>query len=481
MCYAAHNMAPTDLEDAIARYIFDETPIHLIYIPEMKLVGRDVALRHFLTVVRDVTEEDIQIQCAELHLSREQLISTVVRKRVRYAIFSHRWLSEGEVTYQEMMGGAQPSGLGFNKLQSFCEAASRYGLTFAWSDTCCIDKTSSSELDESIRSMFKWYRNSSICIAYLAQTVRVADLMEDLWFTRGWTLQELLAPKRLKFFGSGWTPLTTQDNDKADYHVMKMIEKSTSISSRELSDFVPGSHDVANRMTWAANRRTTRGEDMAYSLMGVFNVILPIAYGEGPERAFFRLIEAIIQTSDDLRIFNWAGRPAITNHPSRAHPSSPRCYIGQPYCPPIRREFSLTNSGLRIKLVILPAELISRVDDYVFSHHATFHSEVADFSVTGNFLSYGYPVHDATADVDSIVSEYALGVWNYLETPSGDPELPNNCLAFVLMRTVEPVPVINSDYHWSTNPWRKHSTTNFVKFCTGLSKPAKLSVELVSL
>lgn len=475
-------MAPTDLEDAIARYIVDETPIHLIYIPEMKLVGRDVALRHFLTVIRDVTEEDIQIQCAELHLSREQLISTVVRKRVRYAIFSHRWLSEGEVTYQEMTGGSQLSGLGFNKLQSFCEVASRYELTFAWSDTCCIDKTSSSELDESIRSMFKWYRNSSICIAYLAQTVRIADLMKDLWFTRGWTLQELLAPKRLKFFGAGWAPLTMQDNDKADYHVIKMIEKFTSIPARELSDFVPGSHDVAKRMTWAANRVTTRGEDMAYSLMGVFNVILPIAYGEGPDRAFFRLVEAIIQTSDDLRIFNWAGRPAITNHPSRALPSSPRCYIGQPYCPPIRREFSLTNSGLRIKLVILPAKLISRD---VSSHHATFHSGIdgmfiADVSVSGSFLSYGDPVHDATADVDSIVSEYALGVWNYLETPAGDPELPNNCLAFMLMRTVEPVPVMNNNYHWSTTPWRKHSTTNFVKFDAGSSiKP--LSVELVSL
>ncbi|KAG1725999.1 uncharacterized protein EDB91DRAFT_1208694 [Suillus paluster] len=486
-------MAPTDLEDAIAQHIFDETPIHLIHIAEMKLIDRGAVLRHFLAVVRDVTEEDIQAQCAELRLSREDVIANIVRKRVRYAIFSHRWLAGGEVTYQEMTGSIQPRGPGFEKLQSFCAAASRYGVAFAWSDTCCIDKTSSSELDESIRSMFKWYRNSSICIAYLAQTVRVADLEKDLWFTRGWTLQELLAPKRLKFFGAGWLPLTMQDNDKADYHVIKMIERVTSISSRELSEFIPGSHDVAKRMTWASNRKTTRGEDMAYSLMGIFNVVLPIAYGEGSERAFFRLVEAIIQTSDDLRIFNWAGRPAVTNHPSRALPSSPRCYVGQPYCSPIRREFSLTNSGLRIKLVILPAELTSRLDVHVSFRQVTFHSEIdgvpiTDVAVTGNFLSYGDHVQDAAADVDSIVSDYALGVWNYLESPSGDAELPRNCLAFVLMRTVEPVPVMSINHHWSKNPWRKYSTGSFVEFrpefFTDSSEarlPLKRFVELVSL
>ncbi|KAG1888525.1 hypothetical protein F4604DRAFT_1915488 [Suillus subluteus] len=436
-------MAPRDVEDAIAQYIFDETPIHLIHIPDMKLVDRGAVLRHFLAVVRDMTEEDIQAQCAELHLSREDVITNVVRKRVRYAIFSHRWLAEGEVSYQDMTRDIQPRGPGFAKMESFCTAAaSRYGMIFAWSDTCCIDKTSSSELDESLRSMFKW----------------------------GWTLQELLAPKRLKFFGAGWLPLTMQDNDKADYHVIKMIERATSISSRELSDFIPGSHDVAKRMTWAANRKTTRGEDIAYSLMGIFHVVLPIAYGEGSERAFFRLVEAIIQTSDDLRIFNWAGRPAITNHPSRALPSSPRCYVGQPYCPPIRRAFSLTNSGLRIKLMILPAELSGPSENHATpSRQASFHSEidgvhVTDVHVTGNFLSYGDHVQDATADVDSIVSDYALGVWNYLETPSGDAELPRNCLAFILMRTVEPVPVMSINYHWSKNPWRKHPTANFVEF-----------------
>ncbi|KAG2139241.1 hypothetical protein DEU56DRAFT_324016 [Suillus clintonianus] len=486
-------MAPRDLEDAIAQYVFDETPIHLIHVPEMKLVDRGAVLRHFLVAVRDMTEEDIQVQCAELHLSREDVIANVVRKRVRYAIFSHRWLAEGEVTYQEMTGGVESRGPGFEKLQSFCVAASRYELAFAWSDTCCIDKTSSSELDESLRSMFKWYRNSSICIAYLAQTIRVADLGKDLWFTRGWTLQELLAPKRLKFFGAGWSPLTMQDNDKADYHVIKTIERVTSISSRELSDFIPGSHDVAKRMTWAANRKTTKGEDMAYSLMGIFHVVLPIAYGEGSERAFFRLVEAIIQTSDDLRIFNWAGRPAVTNHPSRALPSSPRCYVGQPYCPPIRRAFSLTNSGLRIKLMILPAELTWPFGNNTSSRQARFHSEVdgmdiTDVDVTGNFLSYGDHVQDATADVDSIVSDYALGVWNYLETPSGDAELPLNCLAFILMRAVEPVPVMSNNHHWSKNPWRKHSTTSFVVFRTQFppkspEAPLRLKrfVELVSL
>jgi len=159
--------------------------------------------------------------------------------------------------------------------------------------------------------MFRWYRNSTICIIYLGETLILEDLRRDEWFIRGWTLQELLAPQKIKFFNKEWQPLTDQEDDKEeDTPLMTVLEEVTGISETELQDFSPVPQHIDKRMTWAAQRRTTRAEDVAYSLMGIFDVSLQIAYGEGGERAFGRLIEALMHAGGDSSVLNWAGDPA---------------------------------------------------------------------------------------------------------------------------------------------------------------------------
>ena len=218
---------------------------------------------------------------------------------------------------------------GLRKLVKFCRVAlQEYGCKFAWMDTCCIDKSSSAELDESIRSMFRWYRNSHICIVHLASTSKdsqAAGMAYDPWFSRGWTLQELIAPRAIKFYDSHWNPFTStsQKNDKILTSAMpeaytkslstcdgdsfiKTVASITRVSLFDMLNFEPGLINIRERLKWAARRETTRVEDQAYSLLGIFNITIPIAYGEG-ENAMYRLQAAIMEFSNDRSIFLWDG------------------------------------------------------------------------------------------------------------------------------------------------------------------------------
>ncbi|KAJ3566642.1 hypothetical protein NPX13_g7063 [Xylaria arbuscula] len=186
-----------------------------------------------------------------------------------YAILSHTW-GDDEVTYQDM---ANPdrytcSKQGFLKIAKTCEFASRDGIKYAWVDTCCIDKTSSAELSEAINSMFNWYRDAKVCYAWLEDLpVQSAEPIESSlrkcrWFTRGWTLQELLAPRRVEFYDSHWGFRGTKGDLKA------LIVDASQIESNVLE--YPDTIfrlPIAQRMSWAAMRETTRLEDMAYCLI----------------------------------------------------------------------------------------------------------------------------------------------------------------------------------------------------------------------
>ncbi|KAF9471214.1 hypothetical protein BDN70DRAFT_820286, partial [Pholiota conissans] len=227
-------------------------------------------------------------------LNRIWLIDSVAA----YAILSHTWLrsEHSEITYDlwhnQTFHLLHP---GYRKLVQFSRAAlQNHGMTLGWMDTVCIDKSSSSELDESIRSMYKWYEDSSICITYLVESLSVADMANDSWFTRGWTLQELLAPQTLKFYDHNWNQLTSSFNDKRHEGVQDQIKLATSITKDELTENYMFMNPISRRMQWAAKRHVTRGEDTAYSLMGIFNVSMSIAYGEGEHNAFSRLLKEII-------------------------------------------------------------------------------------------------------------------------------------------------------------------------------------------
>jgi hypothetical protein len=177
----------------------------------------------------------------------------------------------------------------------FCaEQAERDGLQFFWVDTCCIDKSNAFELTAAINSMFRWYRDAAKCYVYLADVTADPSVGADAqpwekafrrsrWFTRGWMLQELLAPRSVEFFDCTGGRL----GDK--YSLMTLIYKFTDIEDdafdgRSLSKF-----SLDERMSWIQNRKTTRGEDLAYPLFGLFNVSMAINYGEGVENALLRL------------------------------------------------------------------------------------------------------------------------------------------------------------------------------------------------
>lgn len=229
--------------------------------------------------------------------------------RVSYAILSHRW-EDDEVLFQDIKQGTAPLKKGWQKVENFCRIAEKEGFRYVWIDTCCIDKSSSTELSEAINSMYRWYQHADTCFAYLNDcgydAVRQpgsTELQKSKWFTRGWTLQELIAPAEVVFLSAEWREFGTRRS------LASQIWQITNIDQRLL--VLPDLLDeccAAQKLSWAATRETTRIEDRAYSLMGLFNVNMPLLYGEG-DKAFFRLQMEILQSSDDQSIFAWKHNP----------------------------------------------------------------------------------------------------------------------------------------------------------------------------
>ena len=240
-----------------------------------------------------------------------------------YAILSHRWIEkEGEdqeVSYEDMANLPKADEeerdeirqrLGYRKIIDSCEQAKKDGYERLWIDTCCIDKRSSAELSEAINSMYRWYANSEVCYAHLHDVSEPSFPTErdepkysangwPEWFSRGWTLQELIAPSVVQFFNEDWLYL----GDKKS--LANGLSDITRIPQDILENGFPTERPcVAQIMSWAADRITTREEDRAYSLLGLLDVNMPMLYGEG-KRAFQRLQLEIIRTSNDQSIFAW--------------------------------------------------------------------------------------------------------------------------------------------------------------------------------
>lgn len=230
-----------------------------------------------------------------------------------YAILSHVW-GTNEQTFQDLCSisehckstGENPRDLMGPKIKGCCLLAAQHGLHWIWIDTGCIDKTSSAELSEAINSMFQWYKQADVCYAYLADVPADTALeavhspfRRSIWHTRGWTLQELIAPEVVVFLSRDWKVL----GDKV--HLAPLLEQITNVPRAVLHHQVELSTvSVAQRMSWAAHRKTTRLEDEAYCLLGIFSINMPTLYGEG-RAAFRRLQEEIMQTSTDLSLLAW--------------------------------------------------------------------------------------------------------------------------------------------------------------------------------
>lgn len=286
-----------------------------------------------------------------------------------YAILSHTW-GEGEVTFHDMRPEAPPetwqAKLGWQKIEKCCLQALKDSIQFVWVDTCCIDKSSSAELQEAINSMFSWYEGSTECYAFVAdfeaRDKEMSKLTMARWWTRGWTLQELLAPESVRFFDSQWREF----GDKVT--LRQQVSRISGISEATLLGTVVGARQaldrvsVAQRMSWAARRETTRAEDMAYSLMGVFGVNMPLLYGEGGAAAFHRLQVEIMDSSPDQSLLAWGFARADSGMSlwgvSNALATSPADFeeCGSMIAWGVARPgdtFTMTQRGLRLKLPVV--------------------------------------------------------------------------------------------------------------------------------
>ncbi|KAL8990795.1 MAG: hypothetical protein Q9169_008035 [Polycauliona sp. 2 TL-2023] len=316
---------------------------------------------------------------------------------VEYAILSHTWGDE-EITFQDLTvesnleiasladhvyalagqlstWGLQQKSLkqrkGYKKVKTCCAIALAHGYEWAWVDTVCIDKKSSAELSEAINSMYNWYAKSKICFAYMSDVSMTGEdpdapitdhfpmTAEDLdtsvidrfkssrWFRRGWTLQELLAPPNIIFFDRDWRRLG--DRSRLAGH----ISSTTGINRHCLRPGIAfNDASIAKRMSWASHRSTTRLEDEAYCLLGLFQINMALLYGEG-SRAFTRLQYEIIRNSDDESIFAWYTDEVYSGMFAKRPSAFAGCGDFFPYREPLfpRAPYTMTNRGLSLDAV----------------------------------------------------------------------------------------------------------------------------------
>ncbi|KAJ8507251.1 hypothetical protein ONZ45_g10363 [Pleurotus djamor] len=303
----------------------------------------------------------------------------------KYAILSHTWRTH-EVSYEG--GLLTQAHLQDPKFQGLCDVAREYDCRYVWIDTVCINKSSSSELEESIQSMYTWYKNAHVCFVYLS-TPSGEDWHVDPWFIRGWTLQELLAPLRMVFYTAGWerlfgtshrfdvvrtqrpqldpfcywdeVPIIFNEEEKnTDPTTSQEIARTADISAQDMETYVPSPSHATTLFKYMGERQTTAPEDMAYCLLGLLNISLPIVYGEGEARALHRLQVACADASGD-RDALW-GSFADTNA-SVLDPS-----------------FSFTNCGLRIAVTL---------HDILLTRTAIRLKELDDKAITFRSNQYG--------------------------------------------------------------------------------------------
>ncbi|KAH9935218.1 HET-domain-containing protein [Epithele typhae] len=252
--------------------------------------------------------------CAELHF-----FHSADSVPGGYAILSHTWSQDParpEQTFQDLQAiiaqcradGKNPRDIVCYKIRMCCETMERDGYAWVWIDTCCIDKTSSSELSEAINSMFTWYVLSEVCYAYLDDvgadddlSAPNSDFRRARWHFRGWTLQELLAPAFVLFVSKDWKPMGTKH---------ELADRLTAITGIPKRFLTRQTHlqaaPISEKMRWASRRMTTRVEDEAYCLLGIFDIKIPIIYGEGRE-AFYRLQVELSRRNSDATLYAWGG------------------------------------------------------------------------------------------------------------------------------------------------------------------------------
>jgi hypothetical protein len=275
------------------------------------------------------------------HIDHARIEREVV-EYYRYATFSHKW-EDNEPLFEKVMRIVVydlEDSLTHDKLQMFCKIVRDSGFRWAWSDTCCINKGDHFVLQEALVSMFKWYEGSAMTIVLLRgvrSPSRCGDLVRSIWNTRAWTFQEYHASKVVRFYTEDWKLYLNLDipNHKESPEIISEMEEATGVSARALMALRPGLNDIREKLRLASTRQTTRVEDSAYSLLGIFSMSIPVVYGEG-DKALGRFLAQLLTSSGDTSILAWTDdlaastavslpiSPCSTNfpHPTSHWPSS---------------------------------------------------------------------------------------------------------------------------------------------------------------
>ncbi|KAF9473235.1 hypothetical protein BDN70DRAFT_899924 [Pholiota conissans] len=446
--------------------IFNEFPIRVLAFDlqgsQVELVGRNELWKRISHKMECDFYEKFFIETnMELDSSVDETERAVQHFNLqygRYAILSHAWIQDtpGEVTYADWERGIyNKESPGFQKLANFCRvAATDYGVTLGWMDTVCINKDSSSELDESIRSMFNWYSRARVCITYLGDTAAIHNMRSDIWFKRGWTLQELLAPQYLKFYNMGWERMNSDDfeHDLENVLLLKEICAATKIRADEFTKPLE-EITIPRKMQWAARRRVTRAEDTAYSLMGLFGVSMSIAYGEGPERAFVRLVKEILTCSGHkaLQLTNFGYG---TLYPPEWHrqisssyliPTNPFQYLWAKdsfQFPRLTTPITLTHLGVHVSVLLIPGLLMSESPLWDNSSVLPNAAEV-EFLLSNDeisqrtYLLLDASIYKKSSGRDAKIRDQGIiffGVLNFFETPTAI-RLPSENMCYAKLLT----------------------------------------------
>ena len=248
-------------------------------------------------------------------------IEKEVKQFYRYVMLSHTWHFH-EPMFQMVENisiYALLESPGNNKVQRFCELVRSLHFQWAWSDTCCINRQDEGVLHEAVVAMFRWYRGASLTIIHLLGVLSdsqvIGCLWRSIWITRGWTYQEYIASKVVQFYTEDWKPYLGLDmfNHKESPTILSEMGQAMNLASQELATLQPGLDRVREKLYLASGRRTTREEDIAYSLFGIFEVPIPVIYGEG-NQAVGRLLEYILTRSGDVTLLAWTGRSSSSHH-----------------------------------------------------------------------------------------------------------------------------------------------------------------------
>ncbi|KAG2365623.1 hypothetical protein BDR07DRAFT_624150 [Suillus spraguei] len=349
-------VTPLEAEGAIEESIkaeLDDAPYRLINTSTGRLCNREAQISAF----RMSAEYKEFLSSTTKHADvRVERVRDAVAMYFRYVMLSHRWEGtepllhdiQGKVVYD-----LDPVG-GIAKLKSFCETARDKGYHWAWVDTCCIDQTNNVEVQQSVNSMFIWYHHSALTIIYLSDVPRSSQpgaLASSAWNTRGWTVQEFLAPRLVLFYQNDWS-LYLNDrspNHKDSLAIMREMGDATGIDSQALIAFRPGMRDAREKLQWVSARVTTWQEDIAYSLFGIFGVRLPVIYGEKKQSALGRLLQEVVARSGDISALDWVGQSSEFNS---CLPADITSYKTPPYITPSPSENDIQTSISSLRHVV---------------------------------------------------------------------------------------------------------------------------------